>query len=116
MERISTFILKNPISFYTLIIVFYMFLCILYVYLFPFEYAIQIKAKSNYASGKSLFNTISDSQNNVYEVANAWPLLHFRSAEVFSKLETRKTFRIRGYGLRISFIGLFPNIVSAVEV
>lgn len=101
---------------YTLLLFGFMFLSVLYVYFFPFERTIKIKDKSNYASGKSLFNTISDSQNNVYEVANAWPLLHFRAAEVFSKLESHKTFKIRGYGLRISFIGLFPNIVSAVEI
>lgn len=116
MASIIKLLFDFPILIYVIVVIIFAFGLVLYVYLFPFERTITIKEKSEYASGKVIYNTIFDTKGKVYQVANAWPLLHFSSAEVFMKLEKGKTYKVRGYGRRVSFLGLFPNIIGAVEL
>ena len=116
MESFMKILYKFPILIYIIVVFIFAFGLVLYVYFFPFERTITIKEKSEYASGKVIYNTIFDTKGRVYQVANAWPLLHFRSAEVFMKFEKGKTYRVRGYGIRVGFLGLFPNIIGLVEL
>jgi len=116
MVKITKLLFDYPVLIYLIVLIIFAFGLVIYVYLFPFERTITIKDKSEYASGKVIYNTVFDTKGKVYQVANAWPLLHFSSAEVFMKLEKGKTYKVRGYGKRVSFIGLFPNIIGAVEV
>ena len=78
---------------------------------------ITIKEKYNISSGsgKSLHitNTVMDENANVYKLSNSVFLLHFTSAEVMMKLEKDKQYVVKGYGWRVPFLGMYPNIVSA---
>jgi len=116
MVSITKFLFNYPILIYIIVVIIFAFGIVIYVYLFPFERTITIKEKSEYASGKVIYNTVFDTEGRIYQVANAWPLLHFSSAEVFMKLEKGKKYKVRGYGKRVSFIGLFPNIIGVAEV
>jgi len=115
-KKIIAFLLKNPYIFGFLFFVLFLIGGAIYVFIFPFEKVIMLKNKSDYASGKKMYNTVSDNNDNVYIVTNAWPLLHFTSAEVLNKLIVGKSYRIRGYGVRVPIFGIYPNIVSAVEL
>jgi hypothetical protein len=116
MASIIKILFDYPILIYIILVLIFAFGLVAYVYLFPFERTITIKEKSEYASGKVIYNTIFDTKGRVYQVANAWPLLHFSSAEVFMRLEKGKKYKVRGYGRRVSFIGLFPNIIGVAEL
>jgi len=116
MAKLLKILFDYPILIYIIVVLIFAFALAAYVYLFPFERVITVKEKSEYASGKVIYNTVFDTKGRIYQVANAWPLLHFSSAEVFMKLEKGKQYKVRGYGKRVSFIGLFPNIIGAVEV
>lgn len=116
MVKIIKILFDYQILIYIILVLIFAFCLVIYVYLFPFERTITIKEKSEYASGKVIYNTVFDTQGRVYQVANAWPLLHFSSAEVFMKLEKGKKYKVRGYGKRVSFIGLFPNIIGVAEL
>jgi hypothetical protein len=116
MANLLKILFDYPILIYIIVLFVFAFALVLYVYFFPFERTITIKEKSEYASGKVIYNTVFDTKGRIYQVANAWPLLHFRSAEVFMTLEKGKTYKARGYGVRVSFLGLFPNIIGVVEV
>tara|TARA_Y100000389_G_C17466208_1_gene525835 strand:+ start:3356 stop:3718 length:363 start_codon:yes stop_codon:yes gene_type:complete len=93
-------------------------LCVFYIYYFTttFERTITIKKNINYMSGagRSIHasNLISDVNNNVYRISNSLLLLRFNAAEMLSKFESGKTYKIRGYGIRYPVLGLYPNIMS----
>mgnify|MGYP007101626959 FL=1 len=63
---------------------------------------------------KSVYNAISDTNNNVYVIQNRYLLLHFDAVETLSIIEKNKSYTITGYGLRIPFLNLYENIVSCV--
>jgi hypothetical protein len=89
---------------------------IIYVSLTQFEKTIIVKEKHTYGSRGSKGNQrISDQHGNIYTVVNSIYMLHFTSAELFNKLEEDKTYTIRGYGMRIPFLSMFPNIVKIVK-
>lgn len=86
---------------------------IIYVSLTQFEKTIKVKEKHTYGSRGSKGNQrISDQHGNIYTVVNSIYTLHFTSAELFNKLEEGKTYTIRGYGMRIPFFDMFPNITK----
>jgi len=115
-NKIIAVLLENPFLGYFLVLVIFLIINAAYVFLFPFEKVIVVKDKSEYASGKYMYNTISDEKDTVYIITNAWPLLHFTSAEVLHKISVGKSYRVRGYGVRFPILGIYPNIVSAVEL
>lgn len=85
----------------------------LYVFMTQFEKQITVKEKHTYGSKGSKNNQrISDTDGNIYSVINSIYILHFTSAELFNQLEEGKTYNVNGYGMRIPFLGMFPNITG----
>ena len=111
---LKTFI-DNPILFYVVLLIVSLFVQVIYVYLTPFERSITIAQKISYSTGKYMSNTLIDDQGNVYQATASWPILHFRAPEVWLTLEVGKTYTIRGNGIRVPILGLYPNIVAAVK-
>jgi hypothetical protein len=111
---LKTFI-DNPILFYVVLFIVAAFVQVIYVYLTPFERSITVAEKINYSSGKYMSNTLIDKEGNVYQATASWPILHFRAPEVWLSLEEGKTYTIRGNGIRVPILGLYPNIVGAVK-
>lgn len=69
---------------------------------------------SSYGKGGIVYNIVSDTNGNVYKLRNDLFILHFRAAEVQAKLKPGATFKVRGYGLRIPILGMYP-IIYKVE-
>ena len=107
------------LSFKTIFIIFLVLsiISIIYVYSTKFKKTITIDEKYTYGSNNSKGNqSISDTNNNIYIVQNSLYLFHWTSVELFNKMDVGKTYEIEGYGYRVPFLGLFPNIVKAKEI
>jgi hypothetical protein len=85
---------------------------ILYTYLTPFSRTITIKSKNDFAGRRLIKNLVEDKDGNIYEVSNSLLHLQFTSAELWNRLEVGKTYTVKGYGLRVPFLGWYPDIIS----
>ena len=74
---------------------------------------ITVKDKTMYAPGKYRKNMIIDGNGNAYTVTNDALLMHYTSIELYGSMEIGKRYTISAYGIRVPFLGLFPNIVGA---
>lgn len=116
-----SYIWNNPddvLSFKGLFILFIITLVFnaLYVYFTRFEKIITIDEKNTYGSRKTDNQRISDTDGNIYVVKDSLMMMHWTSIELFNKLDSGKTFKVSGYGMRVPFFGMIPNITSAVEI
>lgn len=51
-------------------------------------------------------------KNGVFENTDSWLRLKFDSSDMYSKLELKRKYRCRVYGLRIPFFSVYPNIID----
>jgi hypothetical protein len=66
----------------------------------------------NVSTTKNMLNLVSDTNNNVYNVSNKLLLLFFQSSEILAQLEIKKKYEIKGFGIRVPYFDLYPNITS----
>lgn len=87
-----------------------------YFYFFLTKFSKIITVKDEFIEGqyRSIINIISDTENNVYQIKNKALLLKFNASELLSKIESGKSYQVQGYGLRIPFLNLYPNIIEVV--
>ncbi len=87
-----------------------------YFYFFLTKFSRIITVKDEFIEGqyRSIINIISDTENNVYQIKNKALLLKFNASELLSKIESGKSYQVQGYGLRIPFLNLYPNIIEVV--
>lgn len=97
------------------IVVFWILFDMLLVVFTRFDKEITIKYKEGYG-GRSRQQLVTDEKGVIYEVDNTIWLLHFTSPEVFGNLEVGKRYRVKGHGIRVPPLSIFPNIVDAIEV
>ena len=103
------------ITFILLIII--TILNIIYVYSTKFKRTLTVNEKYTYGSNNSKGNqTISDNKGNIYIVKNSLYLWHWTSTELFNKIGKNEKYIVEGYGLRIPFLGFFPNITKAKKI
>ena len=62
--------------------------------------------------GKRTSNLVSTDTNEIYRVSSNVLVLFFKASEVLSQLEEGETYRVSGYGSRISWLGLYPEITK----
>ena len=74
---------------------------------------ILVKEKNLSASGRYKKNVIIDGNGNAYTVSNDFLMMHYTSIELYGSMEVGKSYTIHSYGLRIPFLGIYPNIVRA---
>lgn len=104
----NTFVFKYYI--YAIILYFFIF----YTYFFSTKFKKTITVKDefyNVGSTKNLLNIVQDTEDVVYTVSNKLLLLSFNSSEVLAQLEKNKTYDVVGYGVRIPYLDLYPNIL-----
>ena len=77
---------------------------------------ILVKEKTMYAPGKYRKNMIIDGNGNAYTVTNDALMMHYTSIELYGSMEVGKSYSVFTYGLRLPFLGVFPNIVKATPV
>jgi hypothetical protein len=96
--------------------VFIVYAIIFYIYYFMTKFERTITVKSEFLKGDTLDNRrlnnyVSDINNKVYKLQNHYLLWHFITTNNISKLEKGNTVKIKGYGIRVGFLGLYPNIL-----
>ena len=122
MIKSITNIINLDINKYMFTITFTFFIIItilnfIYVYLTKFKKTLMIDEKYTYGSNNSKGNqTISDKKGNVYIVKNSLYLWHWTSTELFYKINKNEKYIVEGYGLRIPFLGFFPNVTKANKI
>jgi hypothetical protein len=81
-----------------------------------FERTITIDSTNTFGSGGvrhvRVNNMVTDKEGRTYMIRNVLLLLHFRAAEVQAKLKTGQTYTVRGYGVRVPFLGMYPTITT----
>lgn len=112
-KKINYFDINYIIIFFFIII---FIINIIYVYLTYFEKEITIKKLNNLRGKRNLMNSVIDDKNNIYKVHNSMYYGFFSSAELYSSLEENTKYKIKGYGIRIPFLLMFPNIISAEKI
>mgnify|MGYP001297577570 CR=1 FL=1 len=85
---------------------------IIYVYSTKFKKIIIVDKKHTYASKAKGSKSISDSNNNIYTLKNSLYIYHWKSMELFNKLDSGNKYEIEGHGIRVPILGLFPNITK----
>ena len=93
-----------------LVIVTTVILLSLAVRLFPFKDTITVAR--TYTAGRNNNFFVVSSEGRVYRYGNDIFRWDWDAAEEWSKLSPGKTFRVRGYGVRIQFLGMFPTITE----
>jgi hypothetical protein len=104
--------------FYYLLSFFFAYIAIISIIYYSNSLAkqITIKDKTMYAPGKYRTNMIIDSNGNAYTVTNDFLIMHYTSIELYGSMEIGKSYSVLTYGLRLPFLGVFPNIVKATPV
>ena len=111
-NSVLKFIIVNPILWYVILLLIMLIISFIYLYATAFKKTVTIIQKNLYASGKYTNNTVIDENGKVYAVTNLLPMLHFTAPEVWNSITVGKTYNVKGYGIRISFLGMYPIIVS----
>jgi len=87
---------------------------IIFHYSTSFEKDITVKEKytsqiyGKYGSTPIYFIVASD--DTTYQIVSMWWKLDFNIIDDYAKLNVGKTYRVKGYGKRIPFIGMVQNI------
>jgi hypothetical protein len=92
----------------------FLIVTIYYIYYFITKFEKEIKVRKIYLFGEQKFssNMISDYDSNIYKISNQPLLLSFDSAEILSNLYINKNYKIKGFGVRIPFLGLYKHIIQ----
>ena len=92
-------------------------LSMIYPLLTGFERQITIAKKYTQVIGGRYASTaymVVDSSNTIYMVTNLWWKADFNDAEDWNRLDVGKTYRVKGWGYRVPWLGLYPCINEIV--
>ena len=81
-----------------------------------FEKTITIKDKYIYNtnakySSSTIYNIV-DTNNSIYNVDNVWFIGDFNEAEDYNLMNKGETYKVKGYGFRVDFLGWYPTIYN----
>jgi len=110
--KLLKFIIDNPVLWYVLFLLISLIIYSIYLYATAFKKSVTITQKNLYAQGKYTNNTVVDENGKVYAITNLLPVLHFTAPEVWNSITIGKTYNVKGYGIRIPILGMYPIIVS----
>ena len=82
----------------------------IYFYNSTFEKDIIVKEKYNRYNNKSTDYFVVASDNTIYNVVNVWWKGDFNQADDYAKLDAGKTYHVKGYGIRVPFLGMYHKI------
>jgi hypothetical protein len=81
-----------------------------------FEKSVTVKDKYvRVVDGRSLY-MISDVDNQIYRIGKSIWYWKFDNAETWVSLNPNKKYNIKGYGWRIPFLHLFPNVFTVTKI
>jgi len=88
-------------------------LAISYPYTTKFERTITVSKVFQTINSEKHVYMVTDQKGNSYKIQDTIFYWHFKSTDLWTKLEQGKTYRIKAYGWRIAFISGYPNIIEA---
>ena len=114
----SEFMVYKTLIWYFVAVFVIMLLFQLILLLFTrFERTITIDSNLAYGSGSGKYSNVSnmvgDTEGRVYKIRNVLLLWKFRAAEIQATLKSGNSYKVKGYGLRIPFLGMYPTIYDA---
>jgi hypothetical protein len=108
-------IFKNEYTMLTAIILVFVVLFWIYVFFTRFDTIIRVKRDIIHGDRKTTTNYITVEDGRMFKVQNNLLAFYLDAPRVQAGLEDGKKYRVRGYGLYIPSLGIFPNITSIVE-
>ena len=103
--------ISNVVS---ILIIFFMlvfiFLLLLFNYLNPKSYTIEIKDKFIKNDGKSSKYLVVDTNNTTYEISDLLFIGKFNSTDIYNSIDIGKSYKIYTTGFRIHVFSLYQNI------
>ena len=76
-----------------------------------FEITITIKDKYIKSYRQTTY-TVVDTNNNIYNVNNAWFIGDFNKAEDYNLMDKGSTYKVKGFGFRVDMLGWYPTIYN----
>jgi hypothetical protein len=95
---------------FCIIVIIPMILSVILYYTTKFEKTITIKEKFTRYRRKGSNYNIVDTDNNIYQIGNVWFKFDFNRAEDYTKLELNKTYKVKGYGIRMPVLDMYKTI------
>ena len=84
----------------------------LYFFITKFERTITVSEEFLMGVNKNVLNIVTDEANNTYQLKDVLLLWSFNTATHMLNLRPGETYRVKGYGVRVGFLGLYPTITS----
>lgn len=84
----------------------------LYFFITKFEKTITVSEELLIGANKTTINIVTDKQNNAYELKDVLLLWSFNTDRNVITLRPGETYRVKGYGIRLGFLRLYPTITS----
>ena len=53
---------------------------------------------------------------NIYNIKNVWFIADFNSAEEYNSVKIGQTYKVKGFGIRINFLGWYPTIYELTDL
>jgi hypothetical protein len=103
----------NIVYYIIFFIVFFIVLQLIYSRATYFEKIITVKEKNSVNSGRYGKNIIKDSNGELYIISNSIYFWFFNSIELYTNIQVNSSYKIKGFGYKISSLGIFSQIVSA---
>jgi hypothetical protein len=103
------------INLYTKFILFVLFVIILsflYTRVSYFEKDITVIKKTYLYLGRYGRNVIEDENGNIYVISNSLYYGFFTAIELYTNIKVNTKYTIKGFGYRIPFLGIYPNVIS----
>jgi hypothetical protein len=84
----------------------------LYFFITKFEKTITVSEEFLIGSNKTIINIVTDKQNKAYQLKDVLLLWSFNTDRNMITLRPGETYRVKGYGIRVGFLSLYPTITS----
>jgi len=108
MDNLEYFFLKLAIG----IIIFTLVFNIILFYNTEFEKEITIKEKYVANNNNNFYYYVISDDNKIYNITDVWWKGEFNNADDYAKLNVGKTYRVKGYGIRVPFLSIHYKIYS----
>ena len=66
-------------------------------------------------NGSTTLYYVVSTDNTTYEVVNLWWKLDFNKADDYARMDSGKSYNVKGYGARIPVLNMFPKIYDFVD-
>lgn len=108
----------NRFTIVIIVLVLFLILTMIFQLGSAFEKEIKIAKKYTTIGGVRYpvtYYMIVTTDGAIYQVSNVWWRADFNNAEDWNNMNIGNTYRVKGWGYRIPFFGMYPNIYKIVN-